>query len=67
MKNTRTIEVCVYTRKIDDSDTPIKAENTQNRSCAVDGARRLMPAEIANTMTRGARMNSHFSGLTNIA
>ena len=67
MKNTRTIEVWVYTRKIDDSEIPIRAENTQNRICAVDGAKRLMPAEIANTMTKGARMNSHFSGLTNIA
>ena len=38
-----------------------------NRSWAVDGCRRLMPAEITNTMASGARMNSHFSGLTNIA
>ena len=67
MKNTRTIEVCVYTRKIEDSEMPISAENTQNSIWAVDGARRLMPAEITNTMASGARMNSHFSGLTNIA
>ena len=67
MKNTRTIEVWVYTRKIDDNDTPISAENTQNSICAVAGARRLMPAEMTNTMASGARMNSHFSGLTNIA
>ncbi len=32
MKNTRTIEVCVYTRKIDDSEMPISAANTQNSS-----------------------------------
>src|SRR3954470_20283749 len=67
MKNTRTIEVCVYTRKIDDSEIPIKAENTQNSIWAVAGRSRSMPAEITNTMASGARMNSHFSGLTNIA
>jgi hypothetical protein len=50
MKNTRTIEVCVYTRKIDDSEMPISAENTQNSIWAVAGRSRLMPAEIANTM-----------------
>ena len=37
MKNTRTIEVWVYTRKIDDSETPISAENTQNSIWAVAG------------------------------
>ena len=26
-----------------------------------------MPNEMANTITSGARMNTHFSGLTNIA
>ena len=67
MKNTRTIEVWVYTRKIDDSEMPISAANTQNSIWAVAGRSRLMPAEIANTMTSGARMNSHFSGLTYIA
>ena len=46
---------------------PISAANTQNRICAVEGARRLMPAEITNTIASGASMNSHFSGLTNIA
>ena len=67
MKNTRTIEVCVYTRKIDDSEMPISAANAQNSSWAVAGLSRLMPNEIANTMASGARMNSHFSGLTYIA
>src|ERR1700704_1657921 len=67
MKNTRTIEVCVYTRKIDDSEMPISAENTQNSIWAAAGCSRLMPAEITNTITSGARMNSHFRGLTYIA
>ena len=67
MKNTRTIEVCVYTRKIDDSEMPISAENTQNSICAVAGLSRLMPNEMANTIASGASMNTHFSGLTNIA
>ena len=67
MKNTRTIEVWVYTRKIDDSEMPISAENTQNSIWAVAGCSRLMPAEITNTIASGARMNSHFSGLTYIA
>ena len=67
MKNTRTIEVWVYTRKMDDSEMPISAENAQNRSCAVAGFRRLMPKEMTNTIASGARMKTHFSGLTNIA
>jgi hypothetical protein len=57
----------VYTRKIDDSEMPISAANAQNSIWAVAGRSRLMPNEMANTMTSGARMNSHFSGLTNIA
>ena len=67
MKNTRTIEVGVYTRKIDDSETPISAEITQNSIWAVVGRSRLMPNEITITMISGASMNSHFSGLTNMA
>src|SRR4029079_17346614 len=67
MKHTRTIEVCVYTRKIDDSEMPISAENTQNSIWAAAGCSRLMPAEITNTITSGAKMSSHFRGLTYIA
>ena len=39
MKNTRTIEVCVYTRKIEESEIPISAENTQNNIWAVAGCK----------------------------
>src|SRR5438445_67405 len=55
MKNTRTIEVWVYTRKIEDSEMPISAENTQNSIWAVAGRSRSIPAEITNTMASGAR------------
>ena len=62
MKNTRTIEVCVYTRKIDDSEMPINAENTQNSIWAVAGRSRLMPAEIANTMINAGVSGDTSSG-----
>ncbi len=67
MKNTRTIEVWVYTRKIDDSEMPISAENAQNSICAVAGFSRWMPKEMAKTIASGARMNTHFERAGNIA
>jgi len=59
----------VYTRKIEDSEMPISAENTQNKH--LGGSREqdgLMPAEI--TKHHGERRQDETAisgGLTNIA
>ena len=64
MKNTRTIEVWVNTRKIEPSDSPISAAKIQNIICAVAGRMRSMPKLSTNTIASGASMITHLSGLT---
>ena len=65
MKNTRTIEVCVNTMKIEPSESPISAAKIQNSICAVAGRMRSMPKLSTNTSASGASITTHFSGLTN--
>ena len=51
--------------KIEPSDRPISAAKIQNITCAVAGRMRSMPKLSTNTIASGARMTTHFTGLTN--
>jgi hypothetical protein len=61
MKKICAIEVFVNTRKIDDSDTPITAANSQNVSCAAPTLIFSMRKERKNTNASGASMTTYFS------